>query len=378
MSENPILSPDEVQEIRKQRREKKVNHISDKYFMRGNRVAINYESQGRFSIPENMYFKDYDIEDINNLTFSRYEDLLENVLFILNKCKNEDANCSVGDMVPEEFLETLVGMNLQFGNGKEHKHPWLCECQNHKKQEEQQINETIIDLSSINYTSISEADKLLKEYYKEMFDSFTKEEWISYLETRYKNEENSIDFNLHTKEDEIETISIKEPFTQNIEGKNYKFRLMRMNDVIKGQRAATKKFSSQIKLIESEKTPTPELKMAKEEKLEKINQEKDKYSILYAQAMTLLSVDDINFTSDEERYLTYKSIPREDLYALIDFYDQFKFGINQEVDLQCPLCGKITKRSLRQEINSIELLPLDSDTKRKSGDIKKHKIFVGI
>lgn len=374
--ENPILSPEQVQEIKKQRREKKVEHISDKYFMRGSRVSINYESQGRFSIPSNMYFKDYDVEDINNLTFSRQENLLENVLFILNKCKNEDANCSVGDMVPEEFLETLVGMNLQFSNGKEHEHMWLCDCQSHKKQDEQEINKTKIDLSTLTYQPIIEADKLLKEYYRKIFDTFTQEEWIEYLNVRYKD--NPIDFNLHTKEDELETIQIKEPISQSIDGRIYAFRLMRMNDVIKGQRASIKKYSNQIKTIEAKKVPTQELKMQREEELKKVNEEKDKYSILYSQAMTLISVDGIEFKEDEERFLTYKSIPRNDLFELIDFYDQFKFGINQEIELLCPLCGKTVKRSLRQEINSIELLPMESSTKGKSGISKTTKIYIGL
>jgi len=371
-----ILSPDQVQEIRKSRREKKVEHVSDKYCMRGSRVSINYESQGRFSIPENMYFKDYDIEDVNNLTFSKQEDLLENVLFILNKCKNEDANCSVGDMVPEEFLETLIGMKLQFANGIEHSHPWLCECQNGKPQSEQTVNETVIDLSKLIYLPIAGADKLLKDYYKEMFDSFTPEEWLAYLNVRYKEE--PFDFALHTKEAELETITIKEPISQKINDKIYAFRLMRMNDVIKGQRASTKKFNGQIKTIESKKVPTPELKMQRDEELVKAEREKDKYSILYSQAMTLLSVDDVAFTSDEERFLAYKSIPRSDLFDLIDFYDEFKFGVNQEIELSCPLCGKTVKRSLRQEINSIELLPLESDTKRTSRSIKTNKIFIGL
>ena len=375
--ESPILSPEQVREIRRRKpEEKKMEHTSEKYFTRGNRVAIGYESMGRFSIPTNLYFKDYDIEDVNNLTFSRQEDLLENLLFILNKSKNEDATCSVGDMIPEEFLETLVGMNLQFGNGREHKHPWMCECQNKIPQDEQQVNETVIDLSKIEYMSITEADKLLKDYYKEIFDSMSAEEWNTYLSIRYKN--NPIDFTLHTKEDELSTIIIKEPISQEINGKIYAFRLMRMNDVIKGQRQAIKKFSSKIKTIESQKVPTPELKQKRDVDVSKVKEEQDKYSILYAQAMTLLSVDAIPFVSDEERFLTYKSISRDDLFELIHFYDQFKFGVNQEIELLCPLCGKTVKRSLRQEINSIELLPLDSDSKRTSRNTKTNKIFIGL
>jgi hypothetical protein len=151
-----------------------------------------------------------------------------------------------------------------------------------------------------------------------------------------------------------------------------------MNDVIKGQRAANKKFSAKIKTIEAKKVPTPELKAQKAEELSKVEEEKNKYAIVYTQAMTLLSVNGNEFTSDEERYLAYKAIPRQDLFDLIDFYDQFKFGINQEVELTCPLCGKTIKRSLRQEINSIELLPLDSNTKRTPRDIKTAKIFVSL
>lgn len=374
--ENPILSPDQVKEIRRRKPENKVEHIADKYYMRGGRVAISYETMGRFSVPATMYFKDYDTEDVNNLTFSRQEELLENVLFILNKSKNEDAVCSIGDMVPEEFLETLVGMNLQFSNGKEHKHPWICECQNIKPQSEQVLNETIIDLSQINYVPIVEADKLLQTYYKEMFDSMTESEWEDYVNTRYK--ENPIDVKLHSKEEEVKTITIKEPISQNIDGKIYAFRLMRMNDVVKGQRQSLKKFSSKIKTIESQKVPTPELKAQREIDIKKANDEKDKYSILYSQAMTLLSVDGVVFNSDEERFLTYKSIPRNSLFELIEFYDQFKFGINQEIELKCPLCGESIKRSLRQEVNSIELLPLDSNTKGTSGNTKSAKIFIGL
>jgi len=374
--DNPILSPDEVKEIRQRRPERKIAHTSDKYFNRGGKVVINYESMGRFSIPENLYFKDYDIEDINNFTFSRQEDLLENVMFTLNKSKNEDANCSVGDMVPEEFLETLLGMNLQFSNGKEHKHPWLCECQSSKSSDEQQINEMVIDLSTINYTPIVEADRLIKEYFMKEFETMTEEEWAGYLNTKYKD--NPVDPTTFTKEQEVETIIIKEPIIQEIEGKRYAFRLARMNDVLKGQKQAIKKFSGKLKTIESQKVPTPELKQKRDEEINLVKEERDKYSILYSQAMSLLSVDGIEFKSDEERFLVYKSISRNDLFDLINFRDQFKFGVNQEIELTCPLCGKSIKRSLRQEISSIELLPLDSDSKGASRNNKPAKIFIGL
>lgn len=384
MSEESILlSPEEIQERRKkikETEEKKVSVPSDsqKYFNRGGTVAINYESCGRFSIPSTLYFKDYTIEDVNNLAISRQEEILENVVTILNKSVNQDANCKIEDMTVEEFLETLIGIKAQF-NTNQHVHRWLCSCQEKEQEEERTPSETIIDLTTLQYTSIEQADSKLREYMKETFESMSDEEWKSYLFEKYKDSPlDSIES--YTKEEELAKIKIKEPIMYFVNGHSYEFRLTRIGDLVTAQKLASKQAAPKIKQIQSRKEPNIpllELKTKKEKEIEDVKFEQTRKATLYSRALSLLKVDGKPLP-ENERIEYYKNLPRQALLDFITLIDNAVFGVNDEREITCNLCGKTERRSLRQDINPVELLPLDPDSSRTVRKSSGTRIYFGL
>jgi hypothetical protein len=374
-----LLTPDEV----KKRREKKQEIVQqtkvEKFFNRGGSVAINFETMGRFSIPDIMYFKDYTIEDVNTLALSRHDDLLENVVSIMESLKNEDANCKVSDMLIEEFLESLIGIKKQF-NTTQHIHRWLCDCQSNIDENDQIVNETIIDLNEIEYKSIEEGDKLLKNYYKSVFDTMNDEDWKTYIYTKYKN--NPIDnVEEYTKEKEIEKIQLTEPIQIGIDNHIYAFRLTRIADLISAQKLSAKKYASKIKNVQNRKDPNVaiyELKEKKKEEIDRLRYEQAKYTVIAAKALSLVSVDGRELTDDNEKINVYSKLPRSILIEFSHFIDQFKFGIQHEQEFACPICGKVDKRLLQQELNPIELLPLDATSSGERGKPAKLNIYIGL
>lgn len=383
MSEdNVLLTPDEVKKRRERKQETKIEQEKKedtKFYNRGGTVAVNFESQGRFSIPETLFFKDYSVEDVNNLTLSRQEDILENILSIMEHLKNEDAKCKIADMTIEEFLESLIGIKKQF-NTTQHVHRWICNnCQSDVDEEDRVVNETVIDLNNIQYKSIEEADEILREYYKKQFEMATDEDWKNYLFTRYKNDP-IINIDEYTRDEEVSKIKIKEPISINPDGHIYEFRLTRIGDVVEAQKIAAKKYGGKIKNVQNRKeanSPLAQLKEKKKEEIDDLKYEQGKYTLLVAKALSLISVDGKEL-NNEEKIATYSKLSRNTYLEINDFINQFKFGICHEQEFTCSVCGKVDKRWLRQELNPLDLLPLDTDTTRNSRKSSAINICVGL
>jgi hypothetical protein len=353
---------------------------SKKYISRAGTIDIHYETNNRFSIPSSLYFRDYTIEDVNNLTLSRQEDLLENLLVILNNAVNEDANCKIEDMLMEEFLETLVGIKMQF-NIHLHQHPWVCDCQNGVTGKDQVVNQTEIDLKTIKYKSIEEADEYIRSMYKPTFEVMSKEDFKKYLVLKYGNDP-MVDVDNWTIEQELEKIQVKEPIIiDGKDGKSYTFRFMRVKDVIEAQKKASQKYAGKIKQVNS-KQPLHGMGLAdqkalKEKEIEELQYQQAKDTILYARAFTLEAVDGRKL-KEEEKFNIYKNIPRSVLFDFINFMDEIKFGIQDERDFTCPLCGTVKQRSLQLSINPYELLPLDLATKGKQRQFAGINVRFGV
>jgi hypothetical protein len=361
-----LLSPDEV----KKRREKKTGvpvklvQNNDKFYNRGGTVAINYETMGRFDIPATLFFRDFTITEENDLLLVRKDDLLETTISILNKMKNQDANCLVENMLIEEFFETLIGIKKQFDTVN-HTHLWMCSCQ--ERINDPKIHEAIINLNTLQYKSIIECDEVLKGYYKERFDKLTDEEFQNYIFTRYKDNPN-IELTGITREQELERIKVKEPFQLKFNDHLYSFRFSRIGDLVKAKKLASKQFVEKIKEAQNKR---------KTEEVEKLKTDELKYSMLIAQSLTLLKVDDKELT-EIERVAAFSELPRNSKAKMQEFKNQFKFGIHHEQEFTCPLCGKVDKRWIQREIDYDDLLPTNSIT---SGDDKLSSgldIFVGV
>jgi hypothetical protein len=378
--ENILLTPEEVENRRKNKRErikKEVKEeISEKFYNRGGQVAINYETLGRFSIPSTLYFKDFTAKHENDLELTRREDQLETTIAILNELKNEDANCKIEDMLLEEFFETLIGIKKQFDSSK-HVHLWVCDCQS--DEDKPQVNDTVIDLNTITYQSISKADNELKDFYKKKFELMDNAQFQEYLFIRHKDNP-SIELENRTKEEELETIKVKEPFMISLDHK-YLFRFPRIGDLVKAKKIADKRFAPKIKDAQNKKNPNSVLPVLQEQKkieIDKLEEEKFRYTALATRALSLISVDEKELT-DEERINLYSELPRNIKNKIKDFLEQFEFGIQHEYEFVCPLpgCGRKDRRLLQRELTVFELLPSYTITKNEFGQNPEIDIYVG-
>lgn len=382
--ESILITPEELQKLRKQRKsiDPIIEQKFEKYSQRGDQVEIHYESKGRFSTPETLYFSDFKIEDVNNLTISKQEDILENVLVILNKRKNQETEFDVAMMTTEEFMETLVAIKLQF-NTKFHTHHWQCKCQNDIDNEsDRKTNETIVDLSNLQYRSIDEADKIFKQKFEEEFHKLTKEQFNEYLLRKYQN--SPIDIDSWSIEKELQTVQVQEPFyyrdsaTENI----YGFRFNRIGDIVEAQKYIKKKYSGQIATIQ--KRPLPhgvplvEAKQQKDTEIEDLKTKEAREVLLIARSFALITHNGKSIENINERFELYKNLSRETMFNLNDFLKKIEYGIYQEIDLVCPLCGETEKRLLQREFNPIELLPFDVDPQGKQGKSIGLDIYFGV
>ena len=343
---------------------------------RAGRVCVNFETMGRFSLPRKMYFEDFTIKDVNDLTLSRQEDLLENLVTILNKLKNDDADIDVADATMEEFMEILISMKQQFVS-TDHEHIWICSCQDYIAEAEKQTNETIINLAELHYSSIEDADESIRNFYKKGLVDFTKEEYDKYLLDRYDGERVAVSW---TVEQELQDIKIQEPFNVPIGKEVYAFRFMRVRDILDAFKIARKEFAGKIKKIQNEKThgiPLVQVKEDKKEKTDKLKEEEARAAILYSKALTLQTIDKKEL-SNKEKIENYQKIPRPILFEIVRFQDKLTFGVDDERDLTCPICGELNRRSLQQGFNPIEFLPFDTSTESDAQVHSRPNIYFGI
>jgi hypothetical protein len=215
---------------------------------------------------------------------------------------------------------------------------------------------------------------------REQFISFTDEEFADYLTRKYEDEYsgNVTDYD---REKEVNAIRIKEPISQNIDGHIYKFRFTRIKDLLRAKQLAEKQFSGKIKMIQNKKVHgvgMEALKEQKEKELEKIQKEKAKEVLIATRALSLISYDGRDLEKDEEKIALYRKIPRESLFEFIEFMEKLQFGIQDEREFTCPLCEKVSKRSLQRKFDPLEFIPVESTSTNKSSVVKRTNIFVGI
>jgi len=367
MSEESILiNPEELKKKRKSRESEQEE--PEVYRMKGNSVEINFDSEGRFSLPKTMLFEDYSVADIQEFAVVDIDDILETLVVILDRLKNQDCEISIVKAVPHEFLEILFGMKAKFDTPV-YKHHWMCECQHGKPEDEQQVSEVSINLGDFKFKSISEVDEKFRRQFKEVFKKVSPEEFKRYLKNKYKNNEVNID--LWDINQELESIKVKEPINyENLkDGRIYSFNLMRIENIIKAQRIVKDKYKPLIKSIHDRKNngkPLHIFKAEKEEELKKVNRKKAKDIITYTEAMTLFAIDGKELKDNDERIREYSKLKRDDYFDLENFLKDIDFGLQYDAKLSCPLCGKTERRLLQQNIDPIELLPVDPDSKDRS------------
>jgi hypothetical protein len=380
MSESPILRPEEVARRRSETTAKKIEEqkqqeIKQELQNTAGLVKINYESMGRFGTPETLYFDDFVGRHVNDIELSTQDNLLENLVTILNELKKNEESFDVKDMTSEDLLETLIAIKQQF-EGDAHIHYWICDCQMEKSDKDRIINEYQLRLSELQFKSMLDVDKEMKEYMTEVFASMSDEQFKQYLIQKYKK--NPLDdIDMHTREKEVESIIVKEPFNI-LSGQDvYSIRYPRVDDIIKAKKYTEKIYNPKIKTIQNRReanVPLHELKAKKDLEIETLKEEQAKTLVLFAKAMMLQNKNDIPL-SDTDKIEEFKNMKRQTTRNIENLFDILKFGLSTELELICPICGQSEKRLLRDSIDPRQLLPLNykqSDT----GDASKRNVGV--
>lgn len=367
-NDSAILTPDIIQSRRRQAQTEGIQTKEDDYVAVSHSatVKVDYESEGRLKQPNYIYFNDYSIEDISSITIAREEDLLDNLVAALNKMKTSDCEFPIEDLSSENLLDTLIALKQQFV-GDEHIHHWVCECQHQRESSEQIVNEKILKLSEFNYRGISEADEKMREAFRERFDDMTDEQWKEYLLGRYKD--NPVDLSTYTKEEELKTIKINDTINIHHDGHVYTFRTYNVTrDLLKAKKYALDKWNPKIKAIQNRReanVPLAELKDRKEQEIEKLRIEQAQAILLYNKALMLEKFDH-HAIPDIEKLGLYRKLPRFIQNQLEDILDNIEYGLYDEVEFDCPLCGTSNKRLLQHEINPIEFLPYRDSNRVKN------------
>jgi hypothetical protein len=387
MSEDLILKPEEV--ARRRNEIKKVDIVAEEpveIMNTAGLVKIEYESQGRFATPPVLYFDDFLGRHLNEIELSTQDNLLETVITILNDVKKNEPDFNVVDMTAEDLLETLIGIKQQF-EGNTHVHYWVCDCQMEKTDKDRILNEYIINLSDLQYKSMSQIDEEMKEHLSYRFAELTDEEFKSYLLKKYKN--NPLDdIDSYTREQEIAKIVVKEPFNIISDNDVYTIRYPRLGDVIKAKKYADKIYIPKLKTIQNRKeanVPLHELKAKKEEEIKNLKEEQAKQIILYAKSMMLISKNGVAL-SDNDKFIEFKDhMKRKTFNHIEELFDNINFGLQTEAELVCPICGETEKGLLRDFLDPRQLLPLNTKSsynrdvaKRESKNSSGFNFYFGV
>lgn len=366
-----ILSEDEVTKIREEN--SKNSHTKQivmpvepiepdytdlKLIATGDCVGVKYESGGRFSMPETAYWNDFKLSHVHTITMSRQEDILENLVVILNKTKHGH-EVPVEQMLLEEFFETLIAIKQKY-RGDNHIHRWVCDCQDDIDDKDKKASEQVIALSSIQYKNISEADNTYRDYVLKTLGNLPNEgkDYIKEYNRKYATDLTSIS-------QLVERAIISEPFRIVGNKKLYEFNFSRVGDLIRAKRIAETEFSQKIKQVKSDRWGNrgslAEWKNEQEYKLKNMQDDKSRAIILYSKALSLKSINGIEL-SESEKIQEFKDLDINVSEQLNNLLESSKFGIQDERDYTCNLCGKIERGSLQQRANIIEFIPLTSNS----------------
>lgn len=339
-------------------------------------AVIEFDTSGRFSLPKTMHFNDFKGRDINDLTLSRTNDTLETLVKILNQNKHEAyKDVDVLDATPEELLEILANIKANF-QADVLPFYWICDCQKDVDENSREINTDDIELDSLKFTTIEEADKKLQDFYKKKFESNSKN-FELFLKIKYKDE---TDFSKYVMEEELEKIQVKEPFdVKDHFGNVYSFEFPRIRHMVVANKMVEDKYYGKIKNIQSRKehnVPLAELQKKKEQLINEVEREKGKDFIAYTKGLAMISKNGKPLTN-AEKIEEISEMSGSIFVDLTNTLDEIRFGLNDERELTCPICGKKSKRSLRREFDIQYLLPTNTTTKRKSGKHSELNIFIG-
>lgn len=353
--------------------EKTVERSGQKFRILGEKAKVELESGGRFDLPSEIYLEDYDSADITALVTSREDDILETLIAIMDKSVNNEGNSekfSTGDATPEEFFEMQIALKLQF-DSVWMTYRWMCEeenCQDHLPQDKKKHSEMELDLSTVNYISIENVEEEFRESLREALKNEDLKN--QYLSKKYPDGVPG-DW---TIESEINQVKIKEPINiVDDKGHHYKYRFMRMKDLVNSYRRVSKQYDPLIRQINSRKysgiTDQDKIKYQREEEIKEVQKKKAQQAILASQAMCLVEFDGDRNLSDDRKVEIFSAMPRKANFELMNAWDSCKYGIRHEFDATCNHCGSVSRRSLQRGLSPIDLIPVSDD--RRSDSVER-------
>lgn len=321
-------------------------------------LRIDLESQGRFSLPETLYFDAYTFEDVNQLSLSNEDDLLANLVEVLRR-RQVGTNVDIREATLEEFLSILADMKAQY-NTEKHPHFWFCDCQDHLPDNQRNYSQKEINLKTLKRRTIMEVEEILRGDMKKRFEAMGEEAWKSYLEMKYPNgiPEDA------TRETEIKKVRYKEPIKfKGLNGKVYEFRLTRVKDLIFGFNVANRQYAHKIRRARNAYKPNvskEELQEWRNNEVKALESERAKKALIYTRAESLVSVNGKVLKNEDERIAEMQSVDSQSVIEYSKYLKYLNFGIHDERQLDCNLCGKPERGYLHQRISPLELLPIDA------------------
>ena len=391
--ETSLISPEEIEKRRTERKPRTQvlkDHSTEeevivetptegeKFINTAGLVKINFETLGRFDIPRTLHFDDYSGKHVVDITMSNEENFVETLLTIMQELVQEKDQVNIGDMLPQEFIEAMIGMKIKF-NTPTHEHKWLCDCQ--MGEDNKQPQTANIDLQKLNYLCILESDETLKEFYKPYFESCTDEQFLDYLEKKYGDEEEVINVQDYDRNVELSKVKVEEPISQTVGEDIFKFRFTRMKDIITAQKIIDDKYAVAIKKIEMQKphgVKKVELEVSKEKEMQKVQTDKMKDLIHIVKALTLVNYNGEDVTDNNQKIELYSKVKRKEIMEFNDLLQHINFGIQDERDFECEFCGKLDRRLLQREFDPYEFIPLDSGSDGKLRKCTGSSILFGV
>lgn len=334
-------------------------------------LKVEYTAQGRFSIPSVLYWKDFTVEDVNKLAMTKQEDLLKVLINILNKIKN-DESVRVEDMTYEEFVETLISLKAGY-NTSLHEHMWSCDCQDMFQESDRKLSTQTIDLKSLSFILMDEADKELQGIYKDEFLA-NPESYTAYMKNKYPKGTTL------KMEEELKNIKVEEPISFKLGNDIFQFRFQRVGDFVKAYEVVNNKYKARISMVESErhtnKTPS-EVRKIRESKMQDIQQEMATDTIIFSKAYSMLTKNGQQL-NDEQKVKEWRNMSRSHMFKIQEHFDLMNFGLHDERELRCNLCGKTKRGWLHQEFNIVELLPIQHGSNDENRRRPRLDIFTGV
>lgn len=351
------LPPDEIIKEFKQDENFDIPEDIDKFKVIDDRVKIDFETRGRFSTPATVNFSDYTTRDISNLVMSKGETMMETLIAILSE-KADVTGFKAEDLLVEEFYEVLLGLKAQFAeDGRAFVYQYLCKCQKDIDEKDQILSKETIDLHNLKYTSIEQAEEKIRAGMREELSKYSAEQMKKYIRVKYKDDRE------RTIDQIVEDFRIQEPLYILVKDNVFELRFTRVGDLARAIKIASTKYNAKIRAVKArpgrQGVPGEEIASEKAEEIAKLEEQKEKDTVLISQALCLVRKNGIELNY-EQRIQEFSQIPKNIFGKYADYRSKMRFGLNDERDFKCNLCGHTERRALHRDFTIFTLLPFQS------------------